>query len=47
MLVGNKCDLKYLRVIFVEEVKKYVSELGLFFIEVFVLDSINVEEVFI
>lgn len=47
MFVGNKCDLKYLRVVFLEDVKKYVNDFGLLFIEVLVLDFINVEEVFI
>jgi len=46
MLVGNKCDLRHLRAVPVDEGKKYASDSGLFFIEASALDATNVEEAF-
>lgn len=46
MLVGNKCDLRHLRAVPVDEAKRYASESGLSFIEASALDSTNVEEAF-
>lgn len=46
MLVGNKSDLCYLWVVFIDEVCVFVEKNNLFFIEILVLDFINVEEVF-
>lgn len=46
MLVGNKCDLKHLRAVPVEDAKKYANDSGLSFIEASALDSTNVEEAF-
>ncbi|KAJ7373105.1 hypothetical protein OS493_014253 [Desmophyllum pertusum] len=47
MLVGNKCDLKHLRAVSIEDAKKYENDSGLSFIEASALDAINVEEAFI
>lgn len=46
MLVGNKCDLKHLRAVPIEDAKKYANDSGLSFIEASALDSTNVEEAF-
>lgn len=46
MLVGNKCDLRHLRAVPVDEGKKYASDSGLCFIEASALDATNVEEAF-
>lgn len=46
MLVGNKLDLKYLRGVITEEVLNFVEREGLFFVEILVLEFINVEKVF-
>ena len=46
MLVGNKCDLKHLRAVSIEDAKKYASDSGLSFIEASALDATNVEEAF-
>ena len=46
MLVGNKCDLKHLRAVLVEDAKKYANNSSLSFIEASALDSTNVEEAF-
>lgn len=46
MLVGNKCDLKHLRAVPLEDAKKYANDSGLSFIEASALDSTNVEEAF-
>lgn len=46
MLVGNKCDLRHLRAVPLDEAKKYASESGLSFIEASALDATNVEEAF-
>ena len=46
MLVGNKCDLRHLRAVPLDEAKKYASESELSFIEASALDATNVEEAF-
>ena len=46
MLVGNKCDLRHLRAVPVEDATKYAGEAGLSFIEASALDATNVEETF-
>ena len=46
MLVGNKCDLRHLRAVPVDEAKQYASKSSLSFIEASALDSTNVEEAF-
>ena len=46
MLVGNKCDLRHLRAVPVDEGKKYAGDSGLCFIEASALDATNVEEAF-
>ncbi|GJQ13129.1 hypothetical protein GpartN1_g4920.t1 [Galdieria partita] len=46
MLVGNKCDLRHLRQVEIEQGKKLAEEEGLLFLETSALDSTNVEEAF-
>ncbi|KAI0985269.1 hypothetical protein GJ496_000152 [Pomphorhynchus laevis] len=46
MLVGNKIDLDYLRVVETAEGRKFADENGLYFIETSALDSTNVESAF-
>ena len=46
MLVGNKCDLRHLRAVSVEDGKKYANDSELSFIEASALDATNVEEAF-
>uniref|UniRef100_A0A914ED69 Uncharacterized protein n=1 Tax=Acrobeloides nanus TaxID=290746 RepID=A0A914ED69_9BILA len=46
MLVGNKCDLKRLRTVPIEEAKRFAEEKGLKHIETSALDSTNVDEAF-
>ncbi|XP_064387667.1 uncharacterized protein LOC135335908 isoform X2 [Halichondria panicea] len=46
MLVGNKCDLRHLRVVPIEEAKAYAEKNRLFFMETSALDSTNVEDAF-
>eukprot|EP01026_Neomeris_dumetosa_P050206 TRINITY_DN4396_c0_g1_i3.p2 TRINITY_DN4396_c0_g1~~TRINITY_DN4396_c0_g1_i3.p2 ORF type:complete len:212 (-),score=30.57 TRINITY_DN4396_c0_g1_i3:217-852(-) len=46
MMVGNKCDLDYLRVINIEEAKEFCKTEGISFIETSALDATNVEESF-
>ena len=46
MLVGNKCDLKYLREVQTESAKEFSEKNNLSFIETSALDSTNVETAF-
>lgn len=46
MLVGNKCDLKYLREVQTEAAKEFSEKNSLSFIETSALDSTNVETAF-
>jgi hypothetical protein len=46
MLVGNKCDLKYLREIQTDAAKEFAEKNSLSFIETSALDSTNVESAF-
>jgi small GTP-binding protein len=46
MLVGNKCDLRHLRSVTVEEAKQFAVDNHLFFIETSALHSTNVEIAF-
>jgi len=46
MLVGNKCDLKYLREVQTETSKEFAEKNNLSFIETSALDSTNVEAAF-
>ena len=46
MLVGNKCDLKYLREVQTETAKEFAEKNSLSFIETSALDSTNVETAF-
>ena len=46
MLVGNKCDLKHLREVSVEEGRSLARSKSLFFIETSALDSTNVVHAF-
>eukprot|EP00871_Galdieria_phlegrea_P001647 jgi/Galph1/2483/GphlegSOOS_G1141.1 len=47
MLVGNKCDLRHLREVSVEEGKRMAEKEGMLFLETSALDSTNVEEAFV
>ncbi|XP_065034891.1 ras-related protein RABA1f-like [Musa acuminata AAA Group] len=46
MLVGNKADLRHIRVVSVEEAKAFASKEKAFFMETSTLESINVENTF-
>lgn len=46
MLVGNKCDLKHLRAVSVEEGQNLAKDHSLLFMETSALDATNVEEAF-
>lgn len=46
MLVGNKCDLKHLRAVEVEEGKSFAEKHNFSFIETSALDCTNVELAF-
>lgn len=46
MLVGNKRDLRHMRVVTTEEAKEFAEQNKLFFIETSALDSTNVESAF-
>lgn len=46
MLVGNKCDLKYLREVQTDAAKEFAEKNSLSFIETSALDSTNVETAF-
>jgi len=46
MLVGNKCDLKYLREVQLDAAKEFAEKNSLSFIETSALDSTNVESAF-
>lgn len=46
MLVGNKCDLRHLQAIPIEEAKTFAQEHKLLFAEASALDATNVEELF-
>ncbi|KAG5441325.1 Ras- protein rab-11.1 [Clonorchis sinensis] len=46
MLVGNKCDLRFLRNVSVDDAKEFARRERLFFIETSALDSTNVDEAF-
>jgi len=46
MLVGNKCDLKYLREVQTDAAKEFAEKNNLSFIETSALDSTNVESAF-
>lgn len=47
MLVGNKCDLRHLRTVPVQESKAFAEDKGLHFIETSALDSTNVDEAYV
>ncbi|XP_064387592.1 uncharacterized protein LOC135335879 isoform X5 [Halichondria panicea] len=46
IVVGNKCDLRHLRVVPIEEAKAYAEKNGLLFMETSAFDSTNVEDAF-
>eukprot|EP01064_Diplonema_japonicum_P017091 TRINITY_DN25134_c0_g1_i1.p1 TRINITY_DN25134_c0_g1~~TRINITY_DN25134_c0_g1_i1.p1 ORF type:complete len:229 (+),score=49.63 TRINITY_DN25134_c0_g1_i1:45-689(+) len=46
MLIGNKCDLEYLRTVQKEQAKQFAEENNLAFLETSALDSTNVEKAF-
>ncbi|KNC51544.1 Ras-like protein YPTC6, partial [Thecamonas trahens ATCC 50062] len=46
MLVGNKSDLRHLRVVMTEDAEAFAQENGISFIETSALDASNVEEAF-
>jgi hypothetical protein len=46
MLVGNKCDMGYLRTVSTEDASAFCEREGLSFIETSALESTNVEEAF-
>jgi len=45
--VGNKCDLKHLREVRIEEAAQFAKQNGFAFIETSALDSTNVEMAFL
>lgn len=47
MLIGNKTDLKHLRVVLTEEGQNYAEKEGLYFIETSALEATNVEKAFL
>ena len=47
LLIGNKCDLRDMRVVTEEDAKEFVQRGGMFFIETLALEEINVETTFI
>nr|GLL16504.1 ras-related protein RABA1f-like [Ipomoea trifida] len=46
MLVGNKADLRHLRVVSTEDAKAFAEKEGTFFMETSALESLNVENAF-
>nr|GMC56651.1 ras-related protein RABA1f [Ipomoea batatas] len=46
MLVGNKANLRHLRVVSTEDAKSFASKEGTFFMETSTLESLNVENAF-
>ncbi|CAD5184123.1 unnamed protein product [Musa acuminata subsp. malaccensis] len=46
MLVGNKADLRHIRVVSIEEAQAFASKEKAFFMETSTLESINVENTF-
>ncbi|TGZ72727.1 hypothetical protein CRM22_001908 [Opisthorchis felineus] len=46
MLVGNKCDLRYLRSVVTDDAKEFARRESLFFMETSALDATNVDEAF-
>ena len=46
MLVGNKCDLKHMQAVDVEDAKDFAEDNNLAFIETSALDSTNVDLAF-
>ncbi|XP_074581410.1 ras-related protein RABA2a-like [Curcuma longa] len=46
MLIGNKTDLKHLRVIAAEDAQSFAEKEGIFFMETSALEATNVEEAF-
>ena len=47
MMVGNKCDMRHLRAVPLEEGKKFAEEKNVFFIETSAVESINVDAAFV
>jgi Ras-related protein Rab-11A len=46
VLIGNKCDLKHLRAVTVDEGKQFAEQHGLLFLETSALEKTNVDEAF-
>ncbi|TPP64982.1 Rab family other [Fasciola gigantica] len=47
MLIGNKCDLRHLRMVPTDEARNLARRENLFFTETSALDSTNVDEAFV
>lgn len=47
MLIGNKCDLRHLRTVPIQEAKALAESAQLHFMETSALDSTNVEEAYL
>ncbi|CAL8083047.1 unnamed protein product [Calicophoron daubneyi] len=47
MLIGNKCDLRHLRMVPTEDAREFAKQNDLFFTEASALDATNVDEAFV